>query len=233
MPKRPCSIAITEDGTTLLCADKFGDVYSLPLSPSGGGAAEDAAPSTPATPAAAPPRPERKGANALTVHSQRNLRALENQRLHRGGDAPKEGPAFEHELLLGHVSMLTAVAAVAVAGRRYILTADRDEHIRVSRGAPQAPVVDAYCLGHRAFISCLCLPPTRPDLLVSGGGDDALLVWDWRPGRLLERVPLLPHVRHVVPAADRIAVSGLHAYAMPRGAEPAAAAVHVVAICER
>ena len=31
MPKRPCAVALTPDESTLLCADKFGDIYSLPL----------------------------------------------------------------------------------------------------------------------------------------------------------------------------------------------------------
>ena len=30
MPKRPCAIQISPDNTTIICGDKFGDVYSLP-----------------------------------------------------------------------------------------------------------------------------------------------------------------------------------------------------------
>ena len=33
MPKRPCAIALTADDSQILSADKFGDVYSLPLLP--------------------------------------------------------------------------------------------------------------------------------------------------------------------------------------------------------
>ncbi|KAG9924666.1 hypothetical protein KCU98_g21591, partial [Aureobasidium melanogenum] len=34
MPKRPCAVLVTPDNKTILCGDKFGDVYSLPLFPS-------------------------------------------------------------------------------------------------------------------------------------------------------------------------------------------------------
>ncbi|KAI0482818.1 hypothetical protein GGR56DRAFT_685847 [Xylariaceae sp. FL0804] len=261
MPKRPCSISMTPNGATILSADKFGDVYALPLVPPS--AEEFGA-------GAASPAPEQqqqqqqqraapKGANSLTVHSRRNLKALEDQRkqLAARRDLPKaEGPAFAHELLLGHVSMLTAVVSATMPPptttttsssssssqpRSYILTADRDEHIRVSRGPPQAHVVEAYCLGHRAFVSALCLLPSPSPrrrcpggLLVSGGGDDALFVWDWPVGRLLSTADLSAPVRAVAAAADTdatanttpIAVSRLVSYVVARR-------VFVIAICER
>ncbi|KAI1501776.1 hypothetical protein F5X99DRAFT_191547 [Biscogniauxia marginata] len=255
MPKRPSSIALTDDGKTILCADKFGDVYALPLilSPTaadadaGAVAASSATPPPPApAPAAAPLRPAPKGANPLTVHSKSNLRALEEQRKDRerrkkdasepssSRDAPaavassqKQQQQQQYDLLLGHVSMLTAVAAATLDGRAYILTADRDEHIRVSRGIPQAHVVEAYCLGHSAFVSALCVPPSRPAALVSGGGDGALFLWDWRAGRLLGEADLLRRVADAVsPAASKLALSRLRAYDTGRGC-------YVVAICER
>lgn len=54
---------------------------------------------------------------------------------------------FEHKLLLGHVSMLTDIALVVLNGRNYIITADRDEHIRISRGIPQSHIIEGFCLG--------------------------------------------------------------------------------------
>ncbi|RAL66935.1 hypothetical protein DID88_007717 [Monilinia fructigena] len=88
---------------------------------------------------------------------------------------------FEHKLLLGHVSMLTDILVAAVSGRQYILTADRDEHIRVSRGIPQAHVIEGSASVTLNMFSRLCIPSTRPEILISGGGDDDLHIWNWKP----------------------------------------------------
>ncbi|KAI0104776.1 hypothetical protein GGR51DRAFT_219148 [Nemania sp. FL0031] len=226
MPKRPCSLAITADGQTILSADKFGDVYALPLVPQ---PEEEGSISTP-VPAPSTPAPVR-GANVFTVHSQRNRKALEYQQKQRELNAqrevPKEGPKFAHEVLLGHVSMLTCVlTAKDSQNRPYILTADRDEHIRVSRGMPQAHVIETYCLGHGSFVNALCIPRSRLAVLVSGGGDNELFVWDWLAGQLLGTVDLLTHVRQVLPDATKVAVVKLVTYEVEDEC-------FVVAICER
>ncbi|KAI0383817.1 hypothetical protein F5Y04DRAFT_21959 [Hypomontagnella monticulosa] len=221
MPKRPSSIVITPDGQTILSADKFGDVYSLPLIPSSSTSLEAPESST-STPTPAPtttsPTPStttatfKPAANRLTVHSARNLRALEEQEriLASRKDIPKDGPSFTHSLILGHVSMLTALTlATSSDGKPYIITGDRDEHIRVSRGVPQAHVIEHYCLGHESFVAALCVPAARPEILVSGGGDDAVFVWDWKAGTLLRRVDVLGLVRGVLPDAGKVAVAQL------------------------
>jgi tRNA (guanine-N(7)-)-methyltransferase subunit TRM82 len=185
---------LTPDDQTILCADKFGDVYSLPLIPG-----EYVKPKTQAK----KPKPV---ATTLTVHSKRNLRSLEQQHLHaeRAEKAEKVQEEseektvlnFEHQLILGHVSMLTDVVAVSLPGppgsrpRNYILTADRDEHIRVSRGIPQAHVIEQQCFGHTSLISKLCIPSWAPNVLISGGGDGHLLVWNWSEGQVHQSVPL-------------------------------------------
>ncbi|RYP23113.1 hypothetical protein DL765_001368 [Monosporascus sp. GIB2] len=205
------------------------DVYSLPLVPSTTAASEASGASTLASTPAAQPTFTLK-ANEFTVHSARNLRALEDQKkalqLQAAKDAPKEAPSFEHELILGHVSMLTALATASSGGKPYILTADRDEHIRVSRGIPQAYVIENFCLGHKAFISALSIPDSQPELLVSGGGDNELFLWDWLAGKLLYKVDLLVRVQEVVPGALKIAVTGLRSYHTERGSS-------VIAMCER
>ncbi|KAH8591307.1 hypothetical protein B0O99DRAFT_519576 [Bisporella sp. PMI_857] len=191
MPKRPCAVAITPDDTTIISGDKFGDVYSLPLIPlpvsSQSRSSASPAPSKPFIPAA----------TTLTVHSQRNLKALENQQRSGNKIAPKEAPTFEHTLLLGHVSMLTDLLLTSVEGRGYILTADRDEHIRVSRGVPQAHIIESFCLGHTEFVSRICIVEGRPGVLVSGGGDDELFVWGWVQGKLVSKADLNGHVEVV------------------------------------
>lgn len=184
MPKRPCALVLTEDDSIIISADKFGDVYSLPLLFS--------ASEVNSTPAVKPaPKPFTPAANDLTVHSQRNRIALENQKKYGNRAATeKSEPSFEHNLLLGHVSMLTDIAIVQVQSRSYILSADRDEHIRISRGIPQSHIIEGFCLGHTDFVSRLCIPQGRSNLLVSGGGDKELLVWDWLSGQILSRADL-------------------------------------------
>ncbi|KAJ4296018.1 tRNA (guanine-N(7)-)-methyltransferase non-catalytic subunit trm82 [Collariella sp. IMI 366227] len=143
----PLLLALTTDNRTLLSADKFGDHHPLQRLPG----------------------PYKPQANELTVHTKRNLKALENQlismtRNKQQAAAQQEAQQrldFERTLLLGHVSMLTAICVgtedvLTPIGekktREYILTADRDEHIRVSRGMPQAHIIENFCLGHEDFI---------------------------------------------------------------------------------
>jgi tRNA (guanine-N(7)-)-methyltransferase subunit TRM82 len=205
MPKRPSSIAITQDSTTILSADKFGDVYSLPLIPTQDEYSRSFIPAV--------DKPFKPSANELTIHSQRNRIALENQKRHHNTTPKNQLPTFEHTLLLGHVSLLTDLKLANLEGKTYIITADRDEHIRVSRGIPQAHIIERFCLGHKEFVSRLCVPETRPEILVSGGGDEEIFVWDWRNAELLCKVDLRGHVREIVgdePKEGKIAVSGIY-----------------------
>ncbi|WYZ34788.1 hypothetical protein EsH8_I_001064 [Colletotrichum jinshuiense] len=220
MPKRPCSVLICPDNQTILSADKFGDVYSLPLIPSGPAAPVEPAAeaeaaevgssrSTPA-PSNGAPKPFKPEANPFTVHSKSNLRALQNQQReqHKSKrDTPKDQPTFEHTLQIGHVSMLTALTLASKGSRRFIITADRDEHIRVSRYLPHAHVIEGFCLGHSNFVSALTLP--NQDVLVSGGGDNELYVWDWEAGRILSKFDVLEQVQQVEKDATKVAVSQL------------------------
>ncbi|KAL2064822.1 hypothetical protein VTL71DRAFT_3962 [Oculimacula yallundae] len=194
MPKRPCSVTISADDTTIISADKFGDVYSLPLlfTPTTSSQLTPSTPQTPEPTAAA--KPFIPAANELTIHSQRNRKALENQKRQTNRPTEKIEPTFEHKLLLGHVSMLTDVALVAVEGRNYIVTADRDEHIRVSRGVPQAHIIEGFCLGHTEFITRLCFPSERTGVLISGGGEDELFVWEWLAGKIHSKANLKTYV---------------------------------------
>ncbi|KEQ99071.1 hypothetical protein AUEXF2481DRAFT_397923 [Aureobasidium subglaciale EXF-2481] len=229
MPKRPCAVLVTPDNKTILCGDKFGDVYSLPLFPS----ATTEQPEESTKVEMKEDGEQKKyvpAATTLTVHSGRNRRALENQMKQKDLQAKvKDGPKFEHQLLLGHVSMLTDVqfASEMVDGRSrgYIITTDRDEHIRVSRGPPQAHVIERFCLGHKEFISKICLLPNT-DLLVSGGGDDWLGVWDWKAGELKDKRDLRSALTSLFSsqpstfrAENSIAVSGLWAVSMDAEAE--------------
>ncbi|KAF4456232.1 hypothetical protein F53441_1595 [Fusarium austroafricanum] len=228
MPKRPSDVVIGPD-SQIVVADKFGDVYALPLH-------HDPTAQTASTPAPAKPA-YKPSANTTTVHSKRNLRALQEQqrqmelatRTKIEGNSKSEGPGFEITLLLGHVSMLTALAVGESEGRRYILTADRDEHIRVSRYIPQAYVIEGFCFGHTEFISSMTIPASRSDVLVSGGGDEDLFIWDWKANKLLSQTSILSLAQNILPETTKIAVSGLYSLVYPHDGSDL---VYILAICQ-
>lgn len=206
MPKRPSTVAFTTDQKTILSADKFGDVYALPLIPHShaegpNGVTDSDEPPQGVTEGLrpsdiAPNKPNPKiyvpSANPLTVHTKKNLMALQHQQRMAHQVSQKKTAEFEHELLLGHVSLLTDLACVTIQNslgpRSYIITSDRDEHIRVSRGIPQTHVIEGYCQGHAQFVSKICILPWRTTRLVSGGGDDYLLSWDWLEGTINQQI---------------------------------------------
>jgi tRNA (guanine-N(7)-)-methyltransferase subunit TRM82 len=189
MPKKLSALTLTPDENNILTGDKFGDVYTFPLIPSGEYVKVQA-----------PAKSYEPSATNLTVHTKRNLESLEQQMrqaaLSKTNQAERVVLNFEHQLIIGHVSLLTELISVTrpadnrVGKRNYILTADRDEHIRVSRGVPQAHVIEQFCFGHTSFVSSLCVPSFEPKVLISGGGDNYLLVWDWLENQILQKVQL-------------------------------------------
>ncbi|KAH1072044.1 hypothetical protein J1N35_024372 [Gossypium stocksii] len=75
----------------------------------------------------------------------------------------------------------------------FIVSADRDFKIRVTV-FPKKPLdgaheVQSFCLGHTEFVSCLafiCTPDSPQGILVSGGGDSTVRMWDIISGSLLD-----------------------------------------------
>ncbi|KAI0060716.1 WD40 repeat-like protein [Artomyces pyxidatus] len=90
-------------------------------------------------------------------------------------------------LILGHTSLLTSFSLSE--DEKYIVTADRDEHIRVS-WYPHGYCIENYCLGHQKFVSSIHIPSFAPHILISGGGDPSLKIWDWRAGKSLCDIPI-------------------------------------------
>ncbi|KAJ8487386.1 hypothetical protein ONZ45_g14363 [Pleurotus djamor] len=119
--------------------------------------------------------------------------------LHPRTDLPKvsKDALSSHEnpsggdLILGHTSFLTAFTLSH--DRQYIITADRDEHVRVS-WYPKGFNIEMYCLGHEKFVSALHIPEFEEATLVSGGGDPVLKVWDWMSGRFQRDINILDAV---------------------------------------
>lgn len=141
----------------------------------------------------------------------------------RGALTSHENPS-DGELILGHVSLLTTF--LLTPDEKYIITADRDEHIRVS-WYPKGYVIERYCLGHEKwvtlfsflpcyrcrvltdcrFVSAVHIPSFAPGTLVSGGGDPVLKVWDWMSGEQIAEVPVLetvePYIKVKAPKGRR------------------------------
>lgn len=98
------------------------------------------------------------------------------------------------EPMLGHVSMLVDIKAVQKDdGKQYIITADRDEHIRVTR-YPQSYVIERWLFGHTEFVSVIETLPWDRNQLVSAGGDDFVAHWNWTTGELLQTFDIRPLV---------------------------------------
>lgn len=236
MPKRPNAVVIGP-GSRIISADKFGDVYDLPLIPDESSAAATVV----RRPAAG--SHTKPAADELTVHSKRNLASLqfqrqqaeaERQRLESGEPPKKEHlkadvPDFELTLLLGHVSVVTSIVLGENQGRPVIITGDRDEHVRVSRYIPQAHVIEGFCHGHREFVNSLVIPGGRGNILISGGGDNELFIWNWQTNSLLSQTNVLSLAQEIVPEATKVAVSKLVSFDYT---SESGTSTCVLAICE-
>ena len=83
-------------------------------------------------------------------------------------------------LLLGHVSIILDMAISR--DDRYIVTADRDEKIRVSC-FPNSYNIESFCLGHTEYVWKIIIPDKIPQVLVSASGDGTLRFWDYKVGK--------------------------------------------------
>ncbi|CCK68167.1 Trm82p KNAG_0A04990 [Huiozyma naganishii CBS 8797] len=88
----------------------------------------------------------------------------------------------ESSPILGHVSMLTDIKFVkGTNDKKYLITADRDEHIKISH-YPESYVVSKWLFGHKEFVCNVSIPAWKPKWLASAGGDDSVLLWNWMKG---------------------------------------------------
>ncbi|KAG6821219.1 hypothetical protein H0H93_004041 [Arthromyces matolae] len=90
-------------------------------------------------------------------------------------------------LVLGHASLLNAF--LLTKDEKFIITADRDEHIRIS-WYPQGYTIEMFCLGHTKYVSAIHIPTFAPQDLVSGGGDPVLKIWDWMNGKVKREIEI-------------------------------------------
>ncbi|ETM03721.1 hypothetical protein L917_00094 [Phytophthora nicotianae] len=129
--------------------------------------------------------------------------------------------------LLGHTtSMVTHVAVNHDSS--LLLTADRDEKLRVSR-FPNAAVIESYCLGHAASLTKVACSAVTPDLVVSTSMDNTLKLWQMTTGKLLASETLLPGVEVSLEPLDEEASS-----ASDSGRQAAKSLINVsLAICPK
>jgi tRNA (guanine-N(7)-)-methyltransferase subunit TRM82 len=200
MPRRPSAIDIMPGEQTFLVGDNSGDVYQLPLF-----AKEEELSRSIEITDETKIQKYTPAASDETVHSKANLRALQQQLQRaekRDIKSTKDSPSFYHTFLFGHTSMLTDLLVTQHTTpdnivRNYILIADRDEQIRVSRGPPQSYAIEGYCLGHDALVSQICLlNPKFPHLLVSGGAEPNIRFWDWTRQECILRYSMRNLVQH-------------------------------------
>ncbi|GMI98761.1 tRNA modification 82 [Hibiscus trionum] len=94
--------------------------------------------------------------------------------------------------LLAHYCSIITSLEFSPDGR-FIVSADRDFKIRVTV-FPKKPLdgaheIQSFCLGHTEFVSCLAFistPDSPQGILVSGGGDSTVRMWDIISGSLLD-----------------------------------------------
>ncbi|XP_055370822.1 tRNA (guanine-N(7)-)-methyltransferase non-catalytic subunit wuho [Condylostylus longicornis] len=98
--------------------------------------------------------------------------------------------------ILGHLSSIYDVK-FSFDGK-YILTADRDEKIRVTN-YPNSYEIESYCLGHKEYVCSIEILENHPNILVSFSGDKTFRLWKWREGLQLVKEELpAPGVKMVV-----------------------------------
>ncbi|GAB5587702.1 hypothetical protein Unana1_02602 [Umbelopsis nana] len=160
--KRINALHFTNDGTQVVEADKFGDVYSFPVESTTDPTADKAE------------------------------------------EAKKLKP------LVGHVSMVTDM--VLSADNKYVITADRDEHVRVSR-FPNGYNIESFCLGHTDVITNIRIVPWSSNVLATIGGDNTFRLWDFVAGKQLQSIHYQSQIEKYVPegvdanSADPIAMN--------------------------
>jgi hypothetical protein len=126
-------------------------------------------------------------------------------------------------LLLGHTSPLTSLALAP--GEGFVVTSDRDEHVRISR-YPEGSIVERFLVGHTKFISTVLVLQSEGNegRLVSAGGDRELYVWDVCRGECETKVPVAEAVVPLIAVRGQKRLRATMPAAAPAGVETDAAA---------
>lgn len=92
-----------------------------------------------------------------------------------GDDSDDEIANKGLELLFGHISAIST--SLFSAKRKLLVSADRDEKIRVGR-YPRADIIESFLLKHRRYVSHLAWGNEEETMLVSAGADGNIIEWD-------------------------------------------------------
>jgi WD40 repeat protein len=105
----------------------------------------------------------------------------------------------DQKMELGHLANVTDLsfftqpaAAAGSKSKSYCLSSDSDGKIRVSN-VPNYFDIQAFCLGHHAFVSAFTVVPSAQPTIVSGGLGSEVILWSLADGAPLGRVDLAAH----------------------------------------
>ena len=154
VPKRLTTVAF-DQADFVTFADRFGDVFRVKM-----------------------PLP-----TPITEDSLKPLPPPDKKKKKTGIEPPPRAAMTpEDSCILGHCSMLTAMALSP--DETLIVTGDRDEHVRVSQ-YPEAYNIVSFCLGHLSSVFGLVFCGADNARLCSGSGDGSLRLWRIRDGEEL------------------------------------------------
>ncbi|QDZ23958.1 non-catalytic subunit of tRNA (guanine-N(7)-)-methyltransferase [Chloropicon primus] len=103
-----------------------------------------------------------------------------------------KGTEIDPRRVLGHFSSIITCLSVSPCGR-YLASGDRERKIRVGC-VPPSPVesgvheIQAYCIGHSAFVTALCFASSRS--LISASWDGTVKLWSCEDGAEKDSVHL-------------------------------------------
>ncbi|KAK0525314.1 Pre-mRNA-splicing factor SYF2 [Tilletia horrida] len=191
VPKRANTVLWEENSRHIVIGDRFGDIRVLPVDESTQAAVRSVLEKLEAN--ANAPKDQPKG---ITKNPAAAAGGAESD--DEDGDDPQDPWASPR---VGHTSMLIAALLVGASPApnadiaRHIITADRDEHIRISRWGPVRAgwVVENYLLGSDAFVGALALLPAEiaqatfgtpgaadgTGLLLASDGGRKIRVWNY------------------------------------------------------
>lgn len=81
-----------------------------------------------------------------------------------------------------------------------LATASGDRSVRITdpRSTTGKPIHD-FSEGHRSTVKCLAWDPSHEDMLVSGGRDGNICLWDCRVSESQRPVLVIPHAHEPIP----------------------------------